>query len=143
MFSRFHPSAFHPYSIAYRYREQPAELAELGYIGMHPARYRLIVRKKGEKQTFILTNDWNQGIDQIAAIMFNRWSQENFFKYMVREYHLNSLLSYLSEETSERVLVKNPARIENRRQKMRLEKKLQQLEHFLAGKLSCHSPANH
>jgi hypothetical protein len=130
------PSAFHPYSISYRYRKQPAELAELGYIGMYPARYRLIVRKKGEKQTFILTNDWHQGIDRIAAIMFNRWSQENFFKYMVREYHLDSLLSYLSEETSERVLVKNPARVENRRQKMRLEKKLQQLEHFLAGKLS-------
>lgn len=133
---RVDPSAFNPYTIQYRYREQQAELAELGYIGMGPARYRLIVRKKGEKQTFILTNDWQQSIDRIATIMFNRWSQENFFKYMVREYHLNSLLSYLSEETPEMIMVKNPARIENRSMKKQLEKQLQQVDRFLAQKLA-------
>lgn len=128
--------AFSRYTIQYRRRKQEAELAELGYHGMSPERYRLVVRKKGEKQTFILTNDWQRAIDQIATFMFNRWSQENFLKYMVREYHLNSVPSYLTEETSEVIMVKNPARKENRRKKKQLEGELQQLEHFLAQKLA-------
>jgi len=122
--------------IEYRRRKEEAELAELGYIGMSPQHYRLVVRKKGEKQTFILTNDFERSIPQIATLMFNRWSQENFFKYMVREYHLDSLLSYLAEESSEVVMVKNPERAENRWAKKELEKELQQTEHFLAEKLT-------
>jgi len=68
--------------------------------------------------------------------MFNRWSQENFIKYMVREYHLDSLLSYLAEESSEVIMVTNPAIAENRRMKKQLEKELQQIEHFLAEKFT-------
>jgi len=128
--------AFSRYMICYLHQEEKAELAELGYIGMSPARYRLVVHKKGEKQTFILTNDFERPIAQIATLMFNRWSQENFFKYMVREYHLDSLLSYLAEESSEALMVKNPERAENRQEKKELEKELQQVEHFLAEKLT-------
>jgi transposase len=133
---RVDPSSFSRYLIEYRRRKEEAELAELGYIGMSPKRYRLVVRKNGEKQTFILTNDFERPIARIAALMFNRWSQENFFKYMVREYHLDSLLSYLAEESSEVVMVKNPERVENRRAKKELEKEFEQAEHFLAEKLA-------
>jgi len=128
--------AFNCYTIEYRRRKEQAELAELGYIGMSPQHYRLVVRRKGEKQTFILTNDFERTIAQVATLMFNRWSQENFIKYMVREYHLDSLLSYLTEESSEVVMVKNPERAENRREKKELEKQRQQIEHFLAEKLT-------
>jgi len=130
------PSAFDRYTIEYRRRKEAAELAELGYIGMSPQHYRLVVRKKEEKQTFILTNDFERSIDRVATLMFNRWSQENFFKYMVREYHLDSLLSYLAEESPEVVMVNNPERRENRHLKKELEKELAQLEHFLAEKLT-------
>lgn len=130
------PSAFNRYTIEYRRRKEQAELAELGYIGMSPQHYRLVVRKKGEKQTFILTNDFERSIARIATLMFNRWSQENFIKYMVREYHLDSLLSYLAEESPEVIMVTNPAIAENRRMKKELEKELQQLEHFLAEKFT-------
>lgn len=130
------PSAFNRYLIEYRRRKEEAELTELGYIGMSPQHYRLVVRKKDEKQTFILTNDFERTVPQIATLMFNRWSQENFFKYMVREYHLDSLLSYLAGESPEAVMVKNPATAENRRAKKELEKELGQLEHFLAEKLA-------
>jgi len=133
---RVDPSAFNRYTIEYRHRKEQAELAELGYIGMSPQHYRLVVRKKGEKQTFILTNDFERSVSRIATLMFNRWSQENFFKYMVREYHLDSLMSYLAEESSEVIMVTNPARGENRRMKKELEKKLEQLEHFLAEKFT-------
>ena len=133
---RVAPSAFNHYTIEYQRRKQQAELAELGYIGMSPQHYRLVVRKKGEKQTFILTNDFERTIDRIATLMFNRWSQENFIKYMVREYHLDSLLSYLAEESPEVIMVKNPARGENRRMKKQLEKELQQHERFLAEKFT-------
>lgn len=132
---RVNPLAFNQYTIQYHYRKQQAELVELGLIDMRPEHYRMVVRKKGEKQTFILTNDWERSIDSIATLMFNRWGQENFFKYMVREYHLNSILSYFSEETSDVIMVKNPDRKENRRMKKLLEQQLKQLEHFLAIKL--------
>ena len=128
-------SAFNNYTIQYRHREEQAQLAELGYIGTSPEYYRLVVRKKDQKQTSILTNDWQRTAQQVATLMFNRWSQENFFKYMIREYHLDSLLSYLAEETAELIMVKNPARKENRRTKKQLNQELQQLEHFLAEKL--------
>lgn len=133
---RVAPSAFNRYTIEYRRRKEQAELAELGYIGMSPQHYRLVVRKKGEKQTFILTNDFERTIVRIATLMFNRWSQENFIKYMVREYHLDSLLSYLAEESCEVIMVTNPAIAENRRIKKELEKELQQIEHFLAEKFT-------
>jgi len=55
---------------------------------------------------------------------------------MVREYHLDSPMSYLAEESSEVIMVTNPARGENRRMKKELEKKLEQLEHFLAEKFT-------
>ena len=129
-------AAFHRCFVEYRRRREEADLAELGYIGIRPQHYRLVVRKKGEKQTFILTNDYERPMEEIASLMFNRWSQENFFKYMVREYHLDSLLSYLAEESLETVMVKNPARKENRRAKKELEKELGQLEHFLTEKLA-------
>jgi len=130
------PEAFHRCFVEYRRRKEEAELAELGYIGIRPQHYRLVVRKKDKKQTFILTNDYERPIDQIASLMFNRWSQENFFKYMVREYRLDSLLSYLAEESLETVMVKNPARTENRRVRKDLEKELGLLEHFLTEKLA-------
>ena len=130
------PEAFDRYFVEYRRRKEEAELTELGYIGIHPQHCRLVVRRKGEKQTFILTNDFERPMEQIASLMFNRWSQENFFKYMVREYHLDSLLSYLAEESLEPVMVKNPARAENRRVRKDLEKELSRLEHFLAEKLA-------
>jgi len=129
-------AAFNRCHVEYRRRKEEAELAELGYIGIRPEHYRLVVRKKGEKQTFILTNDYERPMEQIASLMFNRWSQENFFKYMVREYHLDSLLSYLAEESLETVMVKNPGRAENRRAKKELEKELGLLEHFLTEKLA-------
>ena len=129
-------SAFKQYTIRYRHRKKQAELAELGYIGMSPKHYRLVVRQKGQKQTFIVTNNWERSIEQIATFMFNRWGQENFFKYMIREYHLDSVLSYMAEETPEVVMVKNPAKRENRRMKKQLEQQLQERERFLAEKLS-------
>lgn len=130
-----HDGAFKEYILQYRHREEGAELAELGYIGMHPKHYRAVVRKKGKKQTFILTNDWDSNIDRIATLIFNRWGQENFFKYMIREYNMDSVLSYLTEESSEATLVNNPARKKNRGMKKEMMLELQRLEHFLADKL--------
>ncbi len=129
-----HPSAFAEYTIEYRRRKEQAELTELGYIGIRPQHYRVVVRKKSQKQTFILTNDWQRPLDQIATLMFNRWSQENFFKYMVREYHLDAISSYLSEEIPEEIIVTNPARAKNRQNKRQLEQELRQLEQFLVQK---------
>jgi hypothetical protein len=46
---------------------------------------------------------------QLAASMFARWSQENFFKYMREHYGLDRLVEYGTEAVPDSVRVVNPA----------------------------------
>jgi hypothetical protein len=54
------------------------------------------IRKLTESghQTSILSTDYTSDIVPIAAAMFSRWSQENFFKYMRERYNLDRLIEY-------------------------------------------------
>ena len=40
--------------------------------------------------------------------MFARWSQENFFKYMMQEFGIDTLVSYLKEKISDTSILVNP-----------------------------------
>ncbi len=40
--------------------------------------------------------------------MFARWSQENFFKYMMQEFGIDTLVSYMKEKISDTSLLVNP-----------------------------------
>jgi hypothetical protein len=44
----------------------------------------------------------------VAAAMFARWSQENFFKYMRQHYNLDRLVDYSTEKISDTTKVVNP-----------------------------------
>ena len=48
----------------------------------------------GHKQTAILSTDYVADHPPLAASMFARWSQENFFKYMQEHYGLDRLVEY-------------------------------------------------
>jgi hypothetical protein len=58
------------------------------------------VRKlsEGGHQTSIISTDYSRGLSSLAAAMFARWSQENFFKYMREQYSLDRLFDYSLEE---------------------------------------------
>lgn len=59
-------------------------------------------------QTAIVTTDYIGAMSVLAATMFARWSQENFFAYMRSHYGLDKLISYGTEEVPDTVKVVNP-----------------------------------
>ena len=60
-------------------------------------------------QTPILATDYVSDLSLLAAVMFARWSQENFFKYCRKHYRLDSLVDYSTAEITDPILVVNPA----------------------------------
>src|SRR5439155_22275543 len=60
-------------------------------------------------QTPILVTNELLGRGAAAGLMFGRWSQENFLKYMREHYALDRLVSYQVEPMDETTSVVNPA----------------------------------
>ena len=60
-------------------------------------------------QTAVISTDYITELTSIAAHMFGRWSQENFFKYMMHHFDIDKLISYQTETVDETKSVVNPA----------------------------------
>jgi hypothetical protein len=60
-------------------------------------------------QTSILTTNFQAPMTLLAASLFARWSQENFFRYMREHYSLDRLIEYGTEPIPDAILVVNPA----------------------------------
>jgi hypothetical protein len=60
-------------------------------------------------QTAIITTHFQMNADRIAASIFARWSQENFFRYMRQHYNLDGLADYCVDHLAETTQVVNPA----------------------------------
>jgi len=69
------------------------------------------VRKlsEGGPQTSILSTNYQAEYTLLAASMFARWSQENFYKYMRRHYGLDRLAEYGTEPIPAPIQTVNPA----------------------------------
>lgn len=63
-------------------------------------------------QTQVLTSREDLRPEEVLYRMFNRWRQENFFKYMRQEYALDALLEYGSEELDPQLDRPNPVRVQ-------------------------------
>ncbi len=61
-------------------------------------------------QTQVITNRWDLRDIEIAYRMFERWRQENFFKYMREEFLLDALVDYRIEPEDPTRTIPNPAR---------------------------------
>lgn len=66
----------------------------------------------GRHQTPILTSRRDLSTVEVAYRMFERWRQENFFKYLREEYALDALVDYNVEPADEMRSVPNPKRKE-------------------------------
>ncbi len=68
------------------------------------------IRKLTESghQTAIVSTDYVSERGRVAAAMFARWCQENFFKYMRQEYGLDRVIDYGTEEIPGTTRVVNP-----------------------------------
>jgi hypothetical protein len=67
------------------------------------------VRKLGENghQTSIVTTNKKLSMLIIAAYMFARWTQENFFRYMRQDYALDKIIRYSVDELDKNIKVVN------------------------------------
>ena len=59
-------------------------------------------------QTVILTTDYHAEMTWLAAVMFARWCQENFFKYMREHFNIDRLVEYSTEAVPDATVVVNP-----------------------------------
>ncbi len=85
---------------------------------------RLILVKRNGHQTPIITNDRKRSAVEVASLMFDRWRQENFFKYMAANYSIDELVTHEVHEISV-ALVPNPRWLE-------LEKKIREARRKIA-----------
>jgi hypothetical protein len=68
------------------------------------------VRKKSDSghQTSIVTTNKKLSLIMIAIHMFSRWSQENFFKYLIQEYDLDRIVHYIVNKIDDEFEIVNP-----------------------------------
>lgn len=69
------------------------------------------VRKKTEagQQISILSTNRMLNTERLAVVMFARWTQENFYRYMREHFGLDCLIEYETAPIPETVLTVNPA----------------------------------
>jgi len=81
------------------------------------------VRKKNSDshQTSIITTNKKISTSIIAKNMFARWTQENFFKYMMQDYDLDKIAQYTINEINNDIKVVNPvySKLTNKLKKIR------------------------
>jgi hypothetical protein len=68
------------------------------------------IRKLGSggHQTAIITTHPSLEIQKVAGRMFARWSQENFFRYLIQDYDFDKMISYGVETIDLNKMVVNP-----------------------------------
>jgi prepilin-type processing-associated H-X9-DG protein len=83
---------------------------------------RQIVRRNDGHQTHILTSRSDLDAAVIAGRMFNRWRQENYFRYARQHFALDALDSYTAVDDNPARTVPNPAKRAATRRVRELEK---------------------
>ncbi len=91
--------------VRYRLHDQPVRFLK------GKLRLRQVTRlTETGHQTPIVTSRWDLRAIVVAHRMFERWRQENFFKYLREEYLIDALVDYQVEPDDPNRSVPNPAR---------------------------------
>lgn len=79
------------------------------------------IRRKNESghQTSIMSNNYFINTSEVAGRMFGRWTQENFFKYLISDFDFDKMITYGTEPVDGNKEVVNP---EWRKSNYRLKK---------------------
>jgi transposase len=85
--------------------KKDTDAGEGKYLWMREVR----VQREDGRQTAIFTNRQDLTVVEVAYRMFNRWRQENYFKYMGEEFALDALVEYGAVEVAEGTDRRNPA----------------------------------
>lgn len=104
---------------------------QIGEMGTYLDKYWFReIRRKSENghQTSIITTNPNISTQNVAGKMFTRWSQENFFKYMISDYDFDKMLTYGIESVDPDKLVVNPQYRKLTHQLKKVREKKQRIE---------------
>jgi hypothetical protein len=92
-------------TVGYQLHEQAVRLLK------GKLRLRQVTRlREDNHQTQIVTSRWDISAAMVAYRMFERWRQENYFKYMQEEYALDALVDYNFEPVDLATEVASPER---------------------------------
>ena len=99
-------------------------------LGTHQTWYREVRRlsQQSEHQTTIITNHPTLSKEQIARRMFSRWTQENFFKYLIADYDFDKIISFGIEPVDQQKTVVNPEYRIRSHQIKKLREKIKRVE---------------
>ncbi len=88
------------------------------------------IRKESDNghQTSIITTNYKLPLQQVGGRMFSRWSQENFFRYMVQDYGLDRMIEYGTEPVEPDRMVVNPSYAKLANELARLREKQNRLK---------------
>ena len=102
----------HPHPIIYFEKTDEGKFGRIGQKRTKPKSQLWIreVRKLREngRQTSILTSNYKLPIVLIGLHMFARWCQENFFKYMIKNFGFDMLISYFTQKMDDTKELVNP-----------------------------------
>jgi hypothetical protein len=136
--SRFaeHVRAFDGREVRYQLAER-----ELRLSGGVRAREVVRLSENREHQTSIVTSRRDLAAVEVAYRMFERWRQENFFKYMGSEFELDALVQYGVEPADGDRDVPNPARRAKEREIVTVRKEVAGLERVLGAAVATNEEA--
>jgi len=108
-----HKATLNGHKIKYKLADHDVDL----FYGSRPHRKRLRLRQVTRltddgHQTQVITSRRDLSAIKVAYRMFERWRQENFFKYLREEYALDALVDYGIESADATRTVPNPKRKE-------------------------------
>jgi hypothetical protein len=83
---------------------------------------------KNGHQTAIITNNPLLKANEVAGRMFARWSQENFFRYLIQDYDFDKMVSFGVETIDMEKVVVNPQYRKLTHQLKKLREKKQRIE---------------
>jgi len=85
-------------------------------------------QSEGGHQTAIITNHPTLATAIVAGRMFGRWSQENFFRYMILDYDFDKMITFGTETIDETKEVVNPQYRKLTHQLKKIREKIQRIE---------------
>ncbi len=110
-------------------REVSYELAEKTVRVLPGFKMREVRRLRTDgKQTAVVTTRWKTRAIELAWRMFERWRQENFFRYMREHFALDAMASRRVDPVSEERTIPNPKRAKLEKNLGKLKIELQKLE---------------
>ena len=84
--------------------------------------------RPGGRQTAVMTTRWTTRAVELAWRMFERWRQENFFRYMREHFALDALASRRVEPVNKEKTIPNPKRAKLEKDLARRKAELAQIE---------------